>query len=524
MSLILRPYQCAAVNSIYEYFDSQTGNPLIVIPTAGGKSSVMAGFIRGVLHEHQDQRMLVVTHVRELIKQNHDELLRMWPEAPAGIYSAGLGRRESDAPILFCGIQSVHRRAAEIGHVDLAFIDEAHLIPRTSNTMYRRFLDDLRIINPYLKVIGLTATPYRLDSGKLHEGEGALFTDIAYEASVRTLIDEGYLSRMVSKRTKTQLDVRNVGVQGGDFIGSQLERAVDTDAITKAATQEIMKFGHDRRSWLVFCAGVGHAHHVRDAIRAAGVSCETIVGTTPAPERDALIASFKAGEIRCLTNANVLTTGFNAPSVDLIAMLRPTQSAGLYVQMVGRGSRLAPGKENCMVLDFAGNIARHGPIDIVKARSKAGDSTGTAPTKVCPECDSILHAAMTECPDCGHVFMRSPPKIEPEASELDVVSSGAAQAVPVTQVNYSLHHKPGKPTSLRVDYQSGLARHSEFLCFEHEGYARAKARRWWAIRGPGLPTPQRAVEAMAMRDRLRVPTHITVRQDGHYTKVVGASF
>ncbi len=524
MKFQLRTYQAQAIDHIYGYFDRNSGNPLIVIPTGGGKSLVMALFIEGVLRDYPDQRILVVTHVRELIQQNYDELLKLWLQAPAGIYSAGLRRRESDARILFCGIQSVRRRAAEIGHVDLVMVDEAHLIPRTDNTMYRRFLDDLRAINPDLKVIGLTATPYRLDSGMLHQGDGALFTDIAFEVSVRTLIDEGFLCRMVSKRTKTQLDVSGVGTRGGDFIGKQLERAVDTAAITNAAVDEILEQGKDRRSWLVFCSGVDHAHHVRDAIRARGVTCETIVGSTPGPEREALIQAFKEGRIQCLTNANVLTTGFNAPAVDLIAMLRPTQSTGLFVQMVGRGSRLAPDKQDCLVLDFAGNIARHGPIDLVRPRGKNGDGGGEAPTKVCPQCDSILHAALSECPDCGHLFVRQPPKIASQASELEVVSSPEPQAVRVTGVSYSLHRKPGKPPSMRVDYHSGLARHSEFVCLEHDGFPGKVARGWWATRAPGMPVPARVVDALAMRDRLRVPTHIKVRPDGQYTKVVAARF
>ena len=178
--LTLRPYQQAAIASIYNYFEKESGNPLVVIPTAGGKSLVMAAFIEGVLKAWPDQRVLVVTHVRELIAQNHAEMLGLWPEAPAGIYSAGLGRRDARARILFAGIQSIHRRAYDVQQCDLVLIDEAHLIPGASDTMYRRFIDTLARLNPQLKVIGFTATPYRLDSGMLHEGKGALFTDIAY--------------------------------------------------------------------------------------------------------------------------------------------------------------------------------------------------------------------------------------------------------------------------------------------------------------------------------------------------------
>ncbi|MFD2738817.1 DEAD/DEAH box helicase [Sulfitobacter aestuarii] len=448
--LTLRPYQQAAITAIYGYFQTHTGNPLMVIPTAGGKSLVMASFIEGVLKAWPDQRILIVTHVRELIAQNHAEMTGLWPDAPAGIYSAGLGKREAQARILFAGIQSIHRRAAEIGHTDLVLIDEAHLIPGKSSTMYRRFLDALKAINPALKVIGLTATPFRLDCGMLHEGQNALFTDTAYEAPVRELIDAGYLSPLVSKQPATRLDVSKVGTRAGDFIARDLAAAVDQDAITRAAVTEIIEHGRDRKSWLAFCSGVEHARHVAEEFGRQGISCRTIFGDTPKDERDAILAAFKRGEIRALASMGVLTTGFNAPGVDLIALLRPTQSAGLYVQMVGRGTRLAPGKENCLVLDFAGNVRRHGPIDLVRPKRPGDGSGGDPPTKVCPDCDSIIALSATECPDCGYVFPAREVKIAPTAATLPVLSP-KQQWLPVTGVSYSRHDKamPIIPTPAR---------------------------------------------------------------------------
>ncbi len=524
MSLTLRPYQSAAIQSIYDYFSKNAGNPLITIPTAGGKALVMSSFIEGVLKVYPDQRILIITHVRELIEQNHAELKNLWPQAPAGIYSAGLKKREIRAQILFAGIQSIHKRVYDVQQCDLVLIDEAHLIPRSSNTMYRKFLDGLKRLNPMLKVIGLTATPYRLDSGMLHQGEDSIFTDIAYEISVRELIDQGYLSRVISKRMATELDVSGVGTRAGEFIARDLEAAIDKDAITQSAVNEIFAYGHDRRSWLIFCAGVDHAFHLRDAVRARGVSCETIVGETPSAERDTIISDFKRGRIQCLTNANVLTTGFNAPQVDLIAMLRPTKSAGLYVQIVGRGCRLAPGKTDCLVLDFAGNIARHGPIDAVKPKRPKEGGDGDAPVKACPDCNSIVHAAVRECPDCGHLFPPPQIKIEAKASRLDILSGGPPQWLPVTRVSYARHDKPGKPPSLRVDYWSGLSSHSEWVCIEHAGYPRQKAASWWANRAPGMPLPKGVNEALAVSNKLRCPAHIAVRPSGRFTEIVGARF
>ena len=521
--LTLRPYQQAAIDAIYGYFAESAGHPLVVIPTAGGKSLVMAAFVEGVLRAWPDQRILIVTHVRELIAQNFAELIGLWRDAPAGIYSAGLGRRDLGARILFAGIQSIHRRAYDVQQCDLVLIDEAHLIPAASDTMYRRFLDTLTRINPQLKVIGFTATPYRLDSGMLHEGKGALFTDIAYEVSVRQLIDDRYLCPLVSKAAATKLDVSGVGSRGGEFIPGQLQAAVDLPEITEAAIDEVVRLGADRRSWLAFCAGVEHATHVAEAIRARGVSAATIFGDTPKLERDRTIAAFKRGEIRALASMGVLTTGFNAPGVDLIAMLRPTKSTGLYVQMAGRGTRLAPGKENCLVLDFAGNVARHGPIDAVKPK-RPGAGEGDAPCKVCPDCQSILATAVRVCPDCGHAFPPPKVQVEAEASTLAILTTGKPQWLRVDGVNYRAHEKPGGRPTLQVDYQCGLARHREWVCFEHTGYARQKAVAWWRQRAPGMPVPRTVTEALAWSRQIAAPTEIAVRPSGRFTEIVSVRF
>lgn len=403
-------------------------------------------------------------------------------------------------------------------------IDEAHLIPGNSSTMYRRFLDALGAINPALKVIGLTATPFRTDSGMLHEGRSALFTDIAFEAPVHELIDQGYLSPLVSKQPATRLDVSKVGTRAGDFIARDLVAAVDQEATTRAAVTEIIDYGKDRKSWLAFCSGVDHARHVAEEFGRRGITCQTIFGDTPKDDRDAIIAAFKRGEIRALASMGVLTTGFNAPAVDLIALLRPTKSAGLYVQMVGRGTRLAQGKENCLVLDFAGNVRRHGPIDLVRPKRPGENGGGQAPTKVCPTCESILALSATECPDCGYEFPAREVKIAPTAATLPVLSPKAPQWLQVSGVSYNRHDKRGGQPSLKVTYSCGLTTYSEWVCFEHQGYARQRAADWWRKRAPGLPVPLSVDEAIARASRLTRPNEISVRPSGRYFEISGYRF
>lgn len=518
----LRPYQEEAIESTLRYFDENAGNPLIVLPTGTGKSVVIAEFCRQVLDKWPDTKILVLTHVRELIRQNYDELKGLWPDAPAGINSAGLKKREYDPPIVFCGIQSVHKKASRFVKVDLVLVDEAHLIPRKTNTMYQRFLKNLQIMNPHTKVVGLTATPYRLDSGLLHSGDGALFDAVSYDAELKEMVEKGYLTKLVSKQPKTRLDVTGVGIRGGDFIPAELAKAVDRNDVNELVVSEIMQLGAERKSWLIFCASVEHARHVAEIVRRYGVSCETIFGETPATERDQIIKDFKAGKIRALASMGVLTTGFNAPAVDLIALLRPTQSTGLYIQIMGRGMRNSPGKEDCLVLDFAGNVARHGPVDMVnpkKPRKSTGE--GDAPTKTCPSCQSIVFAGCRTCEDCGYEWPEKPPDIDQTATTLAVMSIDApAEWLKVNTVTYRAHKKPGKPDSMRVEYRCGLNFISEWICLEHKGYPRDKAIKWWRARmtGPGV-LPNTVAEGIAQSATLKKPVEIKVQKNGKYTEI-----
>lgn len=525
-ALALRPYQREAVDSLYSWFSENGGNPLVVIPTAGGKSLVISTFIQEAIEQYPETRILVLTHVRELILQNYLELKNFWPAAPAGIYSAGLKRRDLRAQILFAGIQSIHKRAIDLQRVDLVLVDEAHLIPRSSNTTYRKFLGDLAVINPYIKVVGFTATPYRMDSGMLHRGEDAMFSDIAYEANILDLIKQGYLTRPVSKEAVAQIDTTGVTTRGGEFVQVDLEAAATHPEVVEAVAAEIVANGENRRGWIVFGCGVKHCQMLRDALRARGVTCESIFGDTPPAERDRVIADFKAQKIRALASMNVLTTGFNAKHVDLVALARPTKSTGLYIQIVGRGTRLFPGKEDCLVLDFGGNIQRHGPVDKpkVKGEKKKGGLREGMPMKLCPHCEAQNDIRARECLDCGAPFPISVQTISTTAATIGLLSEDQAkpQWVDVTSVSYRLHQKPGKTPTLRVTYLCGFVQHNEWIALEHTGFPREKAVRWWKARAPQVPVPNTIAEALTLTSALQKPHKIAVRPAGKYTEITGA--
>ena len=528
----LRPYQGAAINSVLNYWQDEGGNPLVEMATGTGKSMVIAKLTRDLLEQYPTMRVLMLVHVRELVQQNFMALLRTWPDAPAGIYSAGLGKRDAHHRITFASIQSVFRRTASLGERHLVLIDEAHLVPAKGEGMYRQLLSDLGQ-KADMRVCGFTATPYRLDTGRLDAGEGALFDRVVYKYGINDGIDDGYLSPLVSRAGLSEIDVSNVHRRGGEFIAGEMEIAADK--ITMQAVSELVRFGENRRSWLIFCAGVKHAMNARDAIRAHGISCETVTGETPAGERDAILRRFKAGEIRALTNAQVLTTGFDAPNVDLVGFMRSTLSTSLYVQIVGRGTRIAQGKENCLVLDWGGNIRRHGPVDAVSVGPwrAPGDDTGkvsveSVRAKECPDCQSLAALNATVCKVCGHEWPREEkPKHEAEAEKNAGIMSSekvAPQQVPVADWEFHRHEKSGSPDSVRVTYIAGLNAYREWLAFEHGGHARQKAQQWWTSHGGSTPFPKSVTEALGRLDEIEMPVTISVKPNGKYFDIVGRAF
>jgi len=421
--LLLRQYQEEALRALYVFWHNGGGNPLIAMTTGTGKSVVIAFLIKQLLTDYPNMRVLITAPNRELIDQDIKELRKVWPDAPIGINCDGLGSRDTDTQILFVSINSIYRNPQAVGRRDLVIIDEAHFIPHHDQGMYRTTLEALRELVPDLRVAGLTATPYRLDSGHLCEGDGHIFDSVVYEYGIGQGIRDDVLAPLSSKATVATIDVSGVGKRGGEFIADQLEAAAIKDGVVERACDEIATYLGQRRAWLVYCVGVAHATMVRDALRARGVDCEMVLGETPDDERDRIIEDFRAGRLTALVSVMVLSYGFNVPHVDLIAMLRPTCSAGLYVQQVGRGTRKADGKQNCLVLDFAGNVRRFGPVDDVRIKIKSNSKDGEAPTKVCPSCREIVMLGVSECPHCGFTFPRREIKHEARADTVEILSS-----------------------------------------------------------------------------------------------------
>lgn len=534
----LRDYQQAAVDAVFAYWErapstpERPANPLIVMPTGAGKSPTLGDLVRRLAQDY-GARVLVVTHRAELIKQDAKAIRSIYPDVDLGIYSAGLGRREI-RQVTVAGIQSIYRRVGDLGRIDVIVSDECHLIPDDGDGQYQTLIKGAQDINPDVRVVGLTATDHRLGQGYLTEGENAIFTAVVYSCDMRKLIEDGYLSPIVTGYATASISLDDVAIRAGEFAARDLEMASDIDKINDAVADDVAKaLDAGRTSALVFGTSIAHAKRLRNALQIRGVSCETITGDTSPEDRVRVIDLFKARSLKAITSCDVLTTGFDAPVTDVVALVRPTMSPSLYVQMVGRGSRIAEGKSDCLLLDYGGNIARHGPIDDVKVKPRGRKGEGDAPVKLCPKCKAMAATAARQCMHCGYEWPPPERKANNKASNLPALSWQAPKPPPpppvrreVGRVEWRKHYKMGDdsaPPSLRIDYYAPeddgpmsvprkLA--SEWVCLEHDGYAYQKAVTWWANH-VGCREPATVDEAIELLDLGYMPkvTAIDVGKD-----------
>lgn len=491
----LRPYQRKALDMLYEWFRANpVGHPCLVLPTGAGKSHVIAELCREAVTQWPDTRILMLTHSKELIEQNSAKL-----DIPHAVYSASVGRREV-GQITFAGIQSVHSKAGLLGRQSLIIIDEAHSISHKDQGMYRKLIGALTEINPDVRCVGLTASPFRLGHGLITAGD-ALFDALIEPVTIHELVALGHLAPLRSKLTKAELDVSKVKKRGGEFVEKDLQIAVDTPDNNRAVVEEVLALAGEREHWLFFCAGVQHAHNIA-ALLSEHVTADCVTGETPKAERERIIADFKAGKIKALTNANILTTGFDYPDIDLIAMLRPTMSPGLYLQMAGRGLRPKSHTDHCLVLDFAGNVATHGPITAVTPPRRVESSgNGQAPVKACENCFEICYASQKVCHVCGAVF----PEVEkkPLALRTNVDIMGGLQDMQVKSWRWSWHTTKLGGECLKVRYYGAF---SDPIVEEY--YPE------WKLKKEHLPADLEILRV------LTPPAAIQYRKEGRYFRVI----
>jgi len=539
--LELRGYQRDSIDALYSYWQNGGGNGLIVLPTGAGKALVIAKIIEELLADYPAMRIVNVTHSASLVEQNFKEFIGLSPFAPAGIYSASLNRRDARAQVLFCGIQSVWNKVDQLGDIDLILVDEAHAISRNADTQYGKFFADVRARNPDSRVSGTTATDYRMDSGRLTDGEDEeelvavdeegkavlvkpkrvkLFDDVVYEIGIAELMEQGYLTRLTSQKTTSKIDLKGLHTRGGEYVPGEVSAAAEK--IIEEAVAEDMVMSEGRRAALFFSTSKENANHIAEAIRRHGRTCAVLTSDN-AHQTKEIFEGFRSGKYWAISSVSMITTGTNFPFVDFISLILSTKSAGKLVQILGRGTRNYPGKDDCLIADHGKNLAYHGPIDQIRPKDP-GSGDGEQPKKVCPTeetggkqdengnwgCGEAIPISFMKCHCCGYIF---PPneeeKITAEAAAAPVLSTEKPW-YPVSLRTF--RHHPGKlddkgkqkPDSVKVTFMTGMKAVNQWMCCEHPSgsFPKAQAERWWIRHNGKRPAPKSVVEWLERANEL----------------------
>ncbi|ALO34788.1 ATP-dependent helicase [Colwellia sp. MT41] len=380
----LRDYQQEAVAAVLKHFRKTNESAVIVLPTGSGKSLVIAELARLA-----KRKILVLTHVKELVEQNHQKYETYG--VTAGIYSAGLKLKETQHQVTFASIQSAARNLHDFSEpYSLIIIDECHRVnlaspdtskaelkdkskdelkqelkEESSTNQYQQIIQKLMQVNPEVKLLGLTATPYRLGMGWIYQKhyrgfirseQKRPFDRCIYELPLRYLIKRKYLTEPnLVDATIEHYDFSSLRENAsGEYSSTDMNHLLHKNhRVTQGIIEQVIELGHERQGIMIFAATVEHAKEIFSYLPAT--LSALITGATDSTERDNLIKAFKRKEIKYLVNVSVLTTGFDAPHVDMIAILRPTQSVSLYQQIIGRGLRLSENKKDCLVIDYTGN-------------------------------------------------------------------------------------------------------------------------------------------------------------------------
>lgn len=388
----LRDYQKEAVNATLKHFRQSNESAVIVLPTGSGKSLVIAELARLA-----KRKILVLTHVKELVEQNHQKFESYGTQA--GIYSAGLKKKETQFQITFASIQSAARNLEHFSEAySLIIIDECHRVNLVdsdeSSNQYQQIIEHLTKQNPDIKLLGLTATPYRLGMGwiyrKHYRGivrseQKRPFEHCIYELPLRYLIKRNYLTEpKLIDATIEHYDFSSLKENvNGEYNPKEVNELLSKHhRVTQGIIEQVIELSQSRQGVMIFAATVDHAKEIFSYLPSQ--QSALITGSTDNNERDELITAFKLKRIKYLVNVSVLTTGFDAPHVDMIAILRPTQSVSLYQQIVGRGLRLNEGKKDCLIIDYTGN-----DFDLYQPEvgEKKPNSQSQPVQVICPSCE-----------------------------------------------------------------------------------------------------------------------------------------
>lgn len=485
----LRDYQLQAISDTRDAL-RQCDSILLTSPTGSGKTALTVHMM-GVAASRGRSSIFLV-HRQELLDQTSRAL---WDQRlEHGMIASG--KAISRLPVQVASVQTLVRRLDKVDVPDLIVIDEAH---RAAASTYQRIVAHMRERNPRAKVVGLTASPQRTDG----KGLSDLFDTLVYGPSVRWLIDAGYLADYELLAPPSEADVSAVKTRAGDYAKDELEAAVDKPAIIGDAVSHYLRLARGKRC-AVFCVSRKHSRHVCEQYRQAGVTAEHVDGETPSAERKAIVARFMAGETLVLCSVELFIEGFDCPGIEVVQMLRPTQSVVVYLQAIGRALRPAPGKARALILDHVKNWERHGLPDDdrewslegrQKGKRKAGEQVPALSIVQCPApCFAIFRRDAGVCPKCGR------PVDGGGRRELETVD-GELEAVDVAALRKERKREQGAARSLedlvRLGVRRGMKKPAEWACITQ------------AARAGRKPTPDEFQQARAVLSAIENPVEKT---------------
>lgn len=546
--ITLRPYQEEALAAVMEAMGRQK-YVLIQAGTGAGKTILFSSIIQKCMREY-NMRIAVVAHREILVRQAYEKLLRVAPEAEnyVGLACSSVSKDiDLDRPVIIGSPQTLANRLGVCRPVNLVIIDECHRVPpRNEHSQYGDMLAKLEAYYPPLRIIGVTATPYRLGHGYIYgcqcrKGSVNWWPSLTCSISIGTLQDAGWLVPLHAKEAVDMDDALScVRTSKGEFDTHELAALMGKPVHITNAVTAYEKYAQDRRHVVVFAVTIEHAERLCEAFAAAGYRSGVVHSRMPKAERDNVLRGFDDGSIRVVCNVGVLTEGWDSTGVDCMLMCRPTMSPALFVQMVGRGLRLHEGKADCLLLDLSGNCARHGSPDnpvvtwsdgTKKAKSKERQM------KTCPDCEELVSPDARECPGCGYEFPHAE-LVEARKDNVemrDVLFAGSPPFMQDDSVNVEVKGCRVEPYTskagnrmLRLSIECRMEHVltptfvNHFMDIEGHGSLRGKYRAQilWA-RLAGSSVPSTVDEANARQGELRFPDALRIKKNGRYYNVVG---
>ena len=534
--ITIRPYQEEAVRTIAAALEQKSA-VLIQAPTGSGKTIIVCEIIRRYLSEYPTLKIGIIAHRLELVTQAMEKLLKVWPEGAksAGYACAGAGKVEVDKRIVIGSIQTLVRRTLK-DPFDWLILDEAHRLPGLNKkSSYRQLLVKTLELNPNLRVLGVTATPFRMNHGYIYGSEcrhdqNNLFPALDYAIDMNDLINAGYLSPW---RAKQPVDIgkelKRVKVKLGDYDSSQLNDILVKDRHMRSVVEAYQLYGEGRKHCLVFAVTIEHAEKLAEFLKENGYKTGIVHSLMDLASRRDVLTKFKDGEINFLANVGVLTEGWDSPHVDLIIMCRPTKSTGLFVQMFGRGSRICPGKKDVLILDMVNNFRTHGDPAHPVVRWKKQKGKEEPPLKHCPECHEIVPLSARACPFCGYEFESDASREEiNEAPAMEEVKQTVRRSREMETLSFAMcRHtvkselNAGKRMLRLIIFFKNKKSVSVYL--DIEGVltmtAYQKAQALWILLTGGSEPPKTVDEACARKQEINLPRVLTVNMSNKFNEI-----